>query len=61
MDVHLPGRRIAPGECIRRVPTRQRRTELLLGEDGRRFISAQDYAVALVDEVENGRAVRSAA
>ncbi|MEU1162484.1 NAD(P)H-binding protein [Streptomyces sp. NPDC005921] len=51
-----PADEIAPGE---RTGTFQLgRDDLLTAEDGSSFISAEDYAVAVVDELENRYAIR---
>ncbi|MEU1317189.1 NAD(P)-dependent oxidoreductase [Streptomyces tibetensis] len=51
-----PADEIAPGE--RTGTFRLGDDDLLTAEDGSSFISAEDYAVALVDEVEKGEAIR---
>ncbi|MFJ3509329.1 NAD(P)-dependent oxidoreductase [Streptomyces luteogriseus] len=51
-----PADEIAPGE--RTGTFRLGGDDLLTAEDGTSFISAEDYAVALVDEVEKSTAVR---
>lgn len=51
-----PADGIAPGE--RTGAFQLGEDELLFAEDGSSFISAEDYAVALVDELEQGKAVR---
>ncbi|WP_234388042.1 MULTISPECIES: hypothetical protein [Streptomyces] len=47
---------LAPGE--RTGTFRLGGDDLLTAEDGSSFISAEDYAVALVDKVEKGEAIR---
>lgn len=51
-----PADEIAPGE--RTGTFRLGGDDLLTAEDGTSFISAEDYAVALVDEAENNSAIR---
>ncbi|MFB6849613.1 NAD(P)-dependent oxidoreductase [Streptomyces sp. NPDC056373] len=51
-----PADEIAPGE--RTGTFRLGGDELLTAEDGSSFISAEDYAVALIDEVEKGETIR---
>lgn len=51
-----PADEIAPGE--RTGAFRLGGDDLLIAEDGTSFISAEDYAVALIDEAENGAAIR---
>lgn len=51
-----PADEIAPGERTGRFQLGS--DELLFDQGGRSFISAEDYAVALIDELETGRAVR---
>ncbi|MFF5985169.1 NAD(P)-dependent oxidoreductase [Streptomyces olindensis] len=51
-----PADEIAPGE--RTGTFLLGADELLTAEDGSSFISAEDYAVALADEVEKGGAIR---
>jgi putative NADH-flavin reductase len=51
-----PASGIAPGERTGRF--RVGGDQLLVGEDGKSRISMEDYAIALVDELENGQAIR---
>ncbi|MCG5216231.1 NAD(P)H-binding protein [Streptosporangium soli] len=51
-----PAAEIAPGE--RTGSYRRGGDQLLTGPDGTSTISAEDYAVALVDELENNTAIR---
>jgi putative NADH-flavin reductase len=51
-----PADEIAPGE--RTSTFRLGGDELLTAADGTSSISAEDYAIALVDEAENNRAIR---
>jgi putative NADH-flavin reductase len=51
-----PGAMLAPGERTGRYRTGG--DQLLVGDDGRSEISMEDFAVALLDEVEQGRHVR---
>ena len=51
-----PGAMLAPGERTGRYRTAG--DQLLAGDDGRSEISMEDFAVALLDEAEQGRHVR---
>lgn len=51
-----PADEIAPGD--RTAQFRLGGDELLVDANGRSFISAEDYAVALVDELEKNQAIR---
>jgi hypothetical protein len=51
-----PGAMLAPGERTGRYRTA--RDQLLAGDNGRSEISMEDFAAALLDEVEQGRHVR---
>lgn len=51
-----PGAMLAPGERTGRYRTGA--DQLLAGDDGRSEISMEDFAVALLDEVEQGRHLR---
>ncbi|NUR51665.1 MAG: NAD(P)H-binding protein [Hamadaea sp.] len=51
-----PAAAIAPGE--RTGKFRMGGDDLIVGDDGNSFVSAEDYAVAFADELEQGNAIR---